>query len=92
MDYKKNKIYYDGIEVKLNGKKIQYRWSANYVGYLLNLQNGDNSLEVKITDSDGRYKEYSYKLKCTYIDEGTVIGTATVSIDAKVIHLGVLKT
>ena len=90
MDYKKNKIYYDGIEVKLNGKKIQYRWSANYVGYLLNLQNGDNSLEVKITDSDGRYKEYSYKLKCTYIDEGTVIGTATVSIDAKVIHLGVL--
>ena len=57
---------------------------------MLNLQNGDNSLEVKITDSDGRYKEYSYKLKCTYIDEGTVIGTATVSIDAKVIHLGVL--
>ena len=42
------------------------------------------------TDSYARYKEYSYKLKCTYIDEGTVIGTATVSIDAKVIHLGVL--
>lgn len=35
-------------------------------------------------------RNYSYKLKCTYIDEGTVIGTATVSIDAKVIHLGVL--
>ncbi|MEE0716708.1 MAG: DUF4430 domain-containing protein [Eubacterium sp.] len=89
-DYKDNRIYYDGIEVKLNGKKIQYRWSAKYVGYLLNLQNGINNLEIKLTDNQGRYKVFTYKVKCTYIDQGTVIGTATVSIDAKVIHLGVL--
>lgn len=89
-DYEGKRIYYDGIEVSLNGKKIQYRWSSQYTSYLLNLMNGNNELEIRITDSAGRYKDYAYSLNCTYIDEKTIIGTATVSMDAKVLHIGVL--
>lgn len=89
-DYKGTRIYYDGISVTLNGKKIQYRWSSNYTSYLLNLQSGENQLEIRLTDRDGRYKDFSYKLNCTYIEEGTLIGSVTICIDAKVLNLGVL--
>ena len=89
-DYQGNPIYYDGMTVKLNDKKIQYRWSSDNVSYQLKLKTGKNSLDVRLTDQDGRYKDFSYELKCTYIEKGTKIGEATVSVDAKVLHLGML--
>lgn len=91
-DYQGNKIYYSGIQVKLNGKKIQYRWSNEYVTYTLNLDSGENHIEVKLTDGDGRYKDFEYDVICTYIAEGTPIGTVGVTIDAKVLNLGVIMS
>lgn len=89
-DYEGNRIYYDGICVVLNGKKIQYRWSNTYTSYYLDLKNGKNQLEIRLTDNDGRYKDFSYCVYCTYIEEGTPIGTVTLSIDAKVLNIGLL--
>lgn len=91
-DYQGNKIYYSGIEVWLNGKKIQYRWSNEFVIYTLNLITGDNHIEVRLTDGDGRYKDFAYDVVCTYIEEGTPIGTVEVTVDAKVLNLGVLMS
>ena len=91
-DYKGNKIYYDGIRVKLNDKKLQYVGSGDYVRYKLKLQSGENQLDVRLTDSEGRYKDFHYTLKCTYIEPGTPVGTATVVMDAKVLHLGTLMS
>lgn len=89
-DYQGNPIYYDGMTVKLNGKKLQYRWSTDNVSYQLKLKSGKNTLDLRLTDQDGRYKDFSWELKCTYIAEGTKIGEATISVDAKVLHLGTL--
>lgn len=91
-DYLGNKIYYSGIQVKLNGKKIQYRWSNEFVIYTLDLVSGENTIDVRLTDKDGRYKDFEYTVICTYIEEGTPIGTVGVSIDAKVLNLGVLMS
>ena len=89
-DYQGNKIYYDGIRVTLNDKKLQYVGSGDYVRYKLKLKSGENQLNVRLTDHDGRYIEFHYQLLCTYIEPGTPIGTATVVMDAKVLHLGTL--
>ncbi len=89
-DYKGNVIYYDGVLVQLNGKKIQYIGSGDYIRYKLKLNTGENQLKVRLTDDEGRYKDFSYTLNCTYIKPGTPIGTATVTMDAKVLHLGTL--
>ncbi len=86
-DYQGNKIYYDGMTVNLNGKLLQYRWSGEFVSYVLDLQTGENQLSVRLTDREGRYKDFYYGLECTYIEKGTPIGNATVSVDAAVIHL-----
>lgn len=89
-DYKGNPIYYDGVLVRLNGKKIQYIGSGDYIRYKLKLNTGENQLEVRLTDDEGRYKDFNYTLNCTYIKPGTPIGTATITMDAKVLHLGTL--
>lgn len=89
-DYLGNKIYYDGIRVKLNGKKLQYRWSAKYISYLLELTRGLNTLEIRLTDGEGRYKDFSYRLNCTFVEDGTPIGYVKVGMDAKVIGIGTL--
>lgn len=89
-DYEGNKIYYNGITVKLNGKKIQYRWSGDVITYTLKLLTGENKLYIKVTDGDGRFKEFNYNLNCTYIADGTPIGKVTVNVDARVLHLGTI--
>lgn len=91
-DYEGNKIYYSGITVRLNGKKIQYRWSNEFVTYTLNLLSGENTVEVRLTDGAGRYVDFEYTVICTYIAEGTPIGSVSVSVDAKVLNLGTLMS
>lgn len=91
-DYKGNRIFYDGIEVRLNGKAIQYRWSNEYVSYQLSLRNGKNSVSVLLRDNDGREALFQYDVICEYIEEGTKIGRVNVILDAKVLHLGTLAS
>lgn len=89
-DYLGNRIYADGIEVKLNGIKYRYKWANDYISYDLKLQNGENILQVRITDKDGRFTDYQYSIKCTAVADGEPIGTAIISLDADVLGLGTL--
>ena len=88
VDYLGNRIYYDGIDVKLNGKETAYNWSSEYTNYQLLLAAGKNSLEIIVTDRDGRSARFAYELECEAVSDGEEIGKVTISIDAKVLGLG----
>lgn len=89
-DWEGNKIYYDGLEVKLNDRKISYKWSATYISYPLTLKEGYNSISIRVSDEVGRYKDYKYTVKCNHITAGTPIGNISFSVDAKVLNLGMI--
>ena len=87
-DYKGNKIYFDGMEVYLNGNHQILRDTKPYVTYYLNFEEGQNEVKVIITDDDGRVKEFVYMIGYVPPDENQKIGTVTVSMDANVLGLG----
>ena len=89
-DYKGNAIYYDGISVSLNGVEYNYKWTSEYVSYLLYLSNGSNTLDIRLTDREGRYADYSFNINCTTVADGEKIGTVTISVDANVLGLNYL--
>ena len=89
-DYKGNKIYFDGMEVYLNGNHQILRDTKPYVTYYLNFEEGQNEVKVIITDDDGRVKEFIYMIGYVPPDENQKIGTVTVSMDANVLGLGTL--
>ncbi len=89
-DYKGNAIYYDGISVSLNGVEYNYKWTSEYVSYLLYLSNGSNTLDIRLTDKEGRYADYSFNINCTTVADGEKIGTITISVDANVLGLNYL--
>ncbi len=89
-DYKGNKIYFDGMEVYLNGNHQILRDTKPYVTYYLNFEEGQNEVKIIITDDDGRVKEFIYKINYVPPDENLKIGTVTVSMDANVLGLGSL--
>lgn len=89
-DYKGNAIYYDGISVSLNGVEYNYKWTSEYVSYLLYLSNGSNTLDIRLTDREGRYADYSFNINCTTVADGEKLGTVTISVDANVLGLNYL--
>lgn len=88
VDYQGNRIYHNGITVLLNGKECPYTWSSDITSYLLYLANGANVLDIRITDVDGRYSDYSYIINCIHVDDGDPLGEITISVDANVLGLG----
>lgn len=88
VDCNGERIYHNGISVTLNGTTYNYSWSSEYTSYLLNFKDGKNTLDIHITDKDGRYSDYSYTVNCRIPQSGESLGTATVSIDANVLGLG----
>lgn len=88
VDYEGNRIYSNGITVKLNDNIYEYEWQSEYTSYKLWFVGGENKLEVRITDKDGRYTDYSYTINCEVFEEGAQTGTITVSVDANVLGLG----
>ena len=89
-DYKGKKIYYDGMEVYLNGSHQIVRDTTPYVTYKLNFSEGKNTIRIIITDDDGRVKEFIYTVNYVRPDDSEKIGTVTVNMDANVIGLGSL--
>lgn len=87
-DYKGKKIYYDGMDVYLNGRHQIVRDTNPYVTYKLNFSEGKNIVRIIITDDDGRVKEFSYTVNYVRPDDNEKIGTVTVSMDANVLGLG----
>ncbi len=56
----------------------------------LKLQAGENKLDIRITDKDGRYADYRYIIWCNWVKDGDPIGTAVISVDADVLGIGFL--
>ena len=83
-----NRIYHGGIDVALNGVRYGYKWDSNVTSYRLWLEQGENRLDIRLTDRDGRYWDYSYNINCESARDGEQIGEITVSVDANVLGLG----
>ncbi len=90
VDYNGNRIYYNGITVKLNGTVYLNQWVSSYTSYLLWLEDGANTLDIRLTDSDGRFADYTYTIYCKAVEDGQKIGEITLSVDANVLGLGYL--
>lgn len=82
------RIYSDGLDVRLNGVTLAKKWGGSYETYLLNLTPGENLLEIRVTDSAGRYSDNSFVISCIQYADGEVIGQAKFGVDAKVLGLG----
>ena len=89
-DYLGNRIYANGITVQLNGLTYDARWTSEFTSYLLWFNDGENRLCVRITDSDGRFTDYSYTVYCRIPQAGESLGTLTFCMDANVLGLGYL--
>ena len=89
-DYRGNKIYFDGVEVFLNGKKQILRDTSPYITYKLNFLDGPNTVKIKLTDDDGRIKEFDYNVKYQQPDANEKIGTVRITIDANVLGIGTI--
>ena len=87
-DYQGSRIYSDGIQVRLNGEAWAHKWESDVTRYLFYLRSGSNTVDIRITDRDGRYVDYSYTITCTAVRDGDPIGEMIFSLDAKVLGLG----
>lgn len=89
-DYKNNQIYYDNIDVYLNGGHQILRDTKPYITYKLNFIEGSNTVKISISDKDGRIKEYNYEIIYKKPKDNEKSGTVTVIMDASVIGKGTL--
>jgi hypothetical protein len=90
VDYEGKALGYNNVVVRLNGETVDMRWMSEYLSYALTFVNGENVLDVRITDNNGRYADYSYTVSCSKLEDGDSLGTITVSVDAAVLGLGYL--
>lgn len=89
-DYRGERIYDNGITVLLNGSEIKSSWIGEYTSYLLRLAGGENTLDIRVTDSEGRVADYSFVIVCSTAADGEVIGVGRMQLDANVLGLGAL--
>ncbi len=97
-DYKNNAIYYNSIEVRLDGKLVdsvsgdaerytyQLYFNAPAVG-----ETAEYEISVLAWDGEGNSRYNRYKFTYHDIAEGEVIGTAYIYLDASVVGLGMLE-
>lgn len=88
VDYKGNRIYTENISVRLNGERQIYEWVSEYTSYPLWFKGGKNIIDIRITDVNGRFADYSYTVYCKTVEDGESVGEITLSIDANVLGLG----
>jgi hypothetical protein len=78
-----NRLNSQKIVVLLNGKVIRRQWeNSDETGYRLNLENGENSLSITVTDSSGASRDYYYRISRQPTESGEEIGRVTVSVNA----------
>ncbi len=87
-DYNGKRIYKNGIQVKLNDVIFNNKWDSNYSVYKLSFADGKNIIDIRLTDRDGRFVDYSYTIYCQKAQNGERIGKINISVDAKVLGLG----
>ncbi|MGN0633175.1 MAG: DUF4430 domain-containing protein [Oscillospiraceae bacterium] len=90
VDHTGGRLYSESLFVTLNGVVLSRSWEGEYISYLLNLSAGENSLNIRVTDSEGRYTDYSFVITCLAAADGEIIGQASLTVDANVLGLGVI--
>lgn len=79
------------VSVTLNGTGVPFVWDdSTKTSYKLALNHGENKVVIKTWDADGRTKKQSFVIHASGVQEGDVIGTATISIEASTVGLGYL--
>ena len=87
-DCNSERIYADKIEVYVNGIYVDYDWqNSTDTGYYLPLNAGENTVEIKITDSQGRYQNYFYTINCQRVQQGEEVGKIQFQFDANVMGI-----
>ena len=85
------KLPASGVAVTVNGKGAQMIWAdSEKISYKLKLEEGKNTVTVKAWDAQGRIATKTYTVYAKNVDEGKVIGTATISVEATTVGLGKL--
>lgn len=91
-DYKNSRIYSDKINLRVNGQTVGYSAQSNgengITTYFLNLENGQNSIDIRIFDSEGRFCDYYYTINCSEVGAGEEIGRINISMDADTLGIG----
>lgn len=83
------RIQANGVVVSVNGKGIGFIWDdKEKTSYKLSLREGENKIVIKAWDEEGRITTKNYKVYAKNIDEGNVIGEATISLEATTLGLG----
>lgn len=85
------RIQANGVSVKVNGQGIGFIWDdSEKTSYKLKLREGKNTVVIKAWDEEGRITTKTYTVYAKNVDEGKVIGQATISVEATTVGLGYL--
>lgn len=85
------RIQASGVTVHNNNKAVPVIWDDSVkTSYRLNLAQGKNNVVIKAWDSEGRITTKTFTVYAKNIEKNDSIGTATVSIDASVVGLGMI--
>ena len=75
------------VSVKVNGVGVPFVWDdAEKTSYKLTLQDGENSVEIRAWDDDGRITKQTYTVNAKNM-ENEVIGQVTISVEASVLGI-----
>lgn len=75
------------VAVTVNGVGTPFVWDdAEKTSYKLSLQNGENLVEIRTWDDEGRVAKETFKLTAEDMDNG-VIGQVTLSVEASVLGI-----
>lgn len=90
-DHANKKLQGSHVAVVVNGKGIGFIWDdQEKTSYKLVMREGENKVVIKAWDAEGRITTKSFKVYAKNIDEGNVIGQATISLEATTLGLGKL--
>lgn len=79
------------IYVALNGREVSRAWEDSIdTGYKLTLAGGENELYIRLTDREGRVREYSYRITSLTAERGQEVGRIAISAGAYTVGGGTL--
>ncbi|WP_312752945.1 DUF4430 domain-containing protein [Rummeliibacillus suwonensis] len=82
------RIQANGVSVKVNGQGVGFIWDdSEKTSYKLKLREGKNTIVIKAWDVEGRITTKTYTVYAKNVDEGKVIGQATISVEASTVGL-----
>lgn len=90
-DFKGRYIDASGLELSLNGNKLYSSGdTGSKVNYGTDIEDGENTLKIKATDTYGKSRTVVYTLIGNSGKEGEVEGYVTFSLEAHTVGLGYL--